>query len=127
MKYLSDYCNEAQTKAFNEAGAFFAFSNEQFARQKKDGINYVSMYAGLICPKENVKKLNEDLEAIHTKGIEMDLADNGKDAIILRELKNYECFYTGDIDDCVIELEDYKISVKEIKAVFKREYAAANA
>ncbi|WP_458860906.1 DUF7659 family protein, partial [Vibrio parahaemolyticus] len=30
MKYLTDYTSEKQTQAFNEFGAFFAFSNKQF-------------------------------------------------------------------------------------------------
>lgn len=37
MKYLSDYTSEKQTRAFDEFGAFFAFSNEQFAAAKKRG------------------------------------------------------------------------------------------
>ena len=36
-------------------GAFFAFSQSQFDEQKKEGVIYVSMGAGLICPKENAE------------------------------------------------------------------------
>lgn len=67
MKYLSHYLEEAQTKAFEKAGAFFAFSNSQFDEKKKDGVKYVDMGAGLICPKENMvtlaRELNQATEA----------------------------------------------------------------
>ncbi|WP_442806907.1 DUF7659 family protein [Vibrio crassostreae] len=35
MKYLSHYIQAKQTQAFNEAGAFFAFSNKQLDGEKK--------------------------------------------------------------------------------------------
>jgi hypothetical protein len=47
MKYLMDYMENKQTKALNKAGAFFAFSNEQFDKAKKEGIKYISLGAGL--------------------------------------------------------------------------------
>ena len=56
MKYLINYIEEAQTKAFEKAGAFFAFSDKQFEEQKKEGVRYSYMGAGLICPKENQKQ-----------------------------------------------------------------------
>ena len=39
MKYLSHYIQDKQTQAFNEAGAFFAFSNQQFDEAKKDSVS----------------------------------------------------------------------------------------
>lgn len=42
-------------------GAFWSFSDKQFNEQKKDNIKYVSMGSGLICPKENADKLNNEL------------------------------------------------------------------
>jgi hypothetical protein len=52
MKYLSNYVEAAQTKLFNETGTFFAFSNKQYDDQAKAGIEYASLGAGIICPKE---------------------------------------------------------------------------
>lgn len=43
-------------------GAFWAFSDKQFDEQKTNGIKYVSMGAGLICPKDNAKKLKTELD-----------------------------------------------------------------
>ncbi|HHY0497211.1 hypothetical protein JL857_20785 [Vibrio parahaemolyticus] len=118
MKYLSDYTNDKQTQAFDEAGAFFAFSQKQFSEAKKEGIEYCSMGAGLICPVEKAKHLFDRLEQINKEGVAQDIAENGKQAIIRRELFNYECFYTGDICNCVEALEDYGYSYDDIYQVY---------
>lgn len=118
MKYLQDYMEEAQTKAFDKAGAFFAYSNKQYEEQKQPGIRYVSMGLGLICPKETSATLMDELAAIAKQGIKDDLAENGKEGVIKRELANHECFYTGDPSGAIEALEGYGISDEDIIAVF---------
>lgn len=119
MKYLSDYTEEAQTKLFEKCGSFFAFSLKQLNEAKKDGVKYVNMGAGLICPKEQVQAMDEGLENIQKAGIEQDIKENGIENIIKRELGNHECYYTGNISDCVDELDQYGVTEKEILKVFK--------
>ena len=121
MKYLSDYIEQAQTKAFEQAGAFFAFGDEQYKEKAKDGIKYVSMGAGLICPKQNAKTLHETLDKIYIEGIKQDQTENTKEAIILRELKNHECFYTWEIDVVIEKLTDYDITETDILTVWNTE------
>ena len=41
MKYLSDYMEHKQTALFKETGAFFAFSNKQFAESKNPKVKYL--------------------------------------------------------------------------------------
>ncbi|MFA1572040.1 hypothetical protein A152_0023950 [Vibrio tasmaniensis 1F-187] len=118
MKYLSHYIQDKQTQAFNDAGAFFAFSNQQFDEAKKEGVKYASLGMGLICPVDNAKQLMIRLDSIAQEGIVEDIKENGKKAIIRRELFNHECFYTNDICDCVEKLEGYGISYDEIYEVF---------
>ncbi|EGQ8101792.1 hypothetical protein MW374_004285 [Vibrio parahaemolyticus] len=118
MKYLSYYIQQPQTALFDELGAFFAFSNKQFDQAKKKGIEYVSLGMGMIVPKNNAKQLVERLEVIQKEGIKQDIAENGKEAIIRRELFNHECFYTGDICDCVEKLEEYGYSYDDIYQVY---------
>ncbi|MGF1884098.1 DUF7659 family protein [Vibrio splendidus] len=118
MKYLSHYIQDKQTQAFNEAGAFFAFSNQQFDDEKKEDVKYASLGMGLICPVDNAKKLMTRLDSIVQEGIAEDIKENGKTAIIRRELFNHECFYTNEICDCVEKLEDYGITYDEIYTVF---------
>jgi len=119
MKYLSDYMNDKQSALFEEYGVFFAFSREQFLEARKEGIKYVNVGAGMIVPKEHVEVVMKSLDEIYQNGIKQDIAENGIDAIIKRELGNYECYYTGDISDAVEALEDYGISRDQVEKIFK--------
>ena len=121
MKYLSDYIDEGQKKAIDDAGAFFCFSTAQFNEQKKEGVKYVSILGGLVCPKDKAGELVQELNRIHLDGVNQDIEENGINAIIKRELMNLECYYTGDIDDAVERLKDYGVEYNDVLAVYKRE------
>jgi len=104
---------------FENAGAFFAFSDDQFNESAKlPPAEYCALPGGLICPKVNVKTLHSEMNRIQSEGIAQDLAENGKDAIIRRELYNHEIGITWDTRDTVLALQDYSISEEEIEAVF---------
>ncbi len=118
MKSLSNYTESKQTELFNRLGAFFAFSKKQLDESKIDGVIYVSLVSGLIVPKVNVMEMIDSLALINVEGIKQDKAENGKINIIKRELYNYECFYTGEIDDCIEALSDYEITVDDIRHVY---------
>ena len=127
MKYLSEYTNEAVTKALDNAGAFFAFSNEQFDEAKKENVKYVSMGMGMICPKENARQLEEDLDNAIKAGIAQDITENGLEAIIKRELNNHEAYYTRDLTSTIEALSAYPITAEDIKKVFSNQnYIIAN-
>ncbi len=96
MKYLSDYMEQAQTEAFNKFGAFFANGNKQFDEKRKPDVQYVSMGAGLICPKESAKLLADALENIYQEAIKADVEENGAEKIIEREYFNHETQLTGN-------------------------------
>ena len=120
MKYLSSYTEAAITKLFDELGAFFAFSNEQFDEAKNPKVKkYVSLGAGLVCPKENVDEFQEQYNNLIQEGIRQDLAENDKIGIIHRELGNYEYCVTYDISDTVAALQQYGITPEEIQAEVK--------
>ena len=120
MNYLSDYTDAKQTKLWNENGAFFAFSKEQLDAEKKAGVSYVRIGAGLIAPKENASKILKGLESIIAEGIQQDISDNGIKAIIHRELANHEAQITNDISTTLEALEDYGIT----RAQVSEEYPA---
>ncbi|MGO2168724.1 DUF7659 family protein [Pseudoalteromonas sp.] len=117
---LSTIIKPKITELYNKTGAFFAFGDEQFNKAKTEGVKYVQLQSGLICPKENAKQVVEGMSKIIKVGIQDDLRINGKANIIKRELFNYECFYTGDIDDCVDALKDYGINLEEIQQVYSK-------
>jgi hypothetical protein len=107
------------TEVLNKHKAFFAFSNSQFEEGKTEGIKkYVSMGAGLICPKENVEQLINDMHDASQSNIENDIKTNGKKKIIHRELANHEASYTHSIEQTVDALEGYGITEEEVQAEF---------
>jgi hypothetical protein len=107
MKYLSHYTEQAQTALFEQTGSFFAFGQKQFDEAKKPGIKYVSLGAGLICPKENIDTLLDGLENINKLGIAADLKENGAVKIIEREYFNHECQISMNTQDAEKKLKDY--------------------
>lgn len=108
MKYLSDYTKEATSAALTKNGGIFAFSTEQFDSQKEEGKIYVSMGAGLYCPKENAQNLYDEIEQAHRNGILQDVAENGAEKIIEREYFNYEMQITWDPSNFHDEMKLYK-------------------
>jgi len=116
MTYLSNYTEQARTDLFSKAGAFFAFSENQFDESKKDGVKYASLGGGLICPVESIGLLTDGLTNIRKNGIAADLADNTKEQIIQRELANHECQISGDYSMVVDRLAEYGITEAEVKA-----------
>lgn len=129
MKYLSDYSQEAVSKALEKNGAFFAFSQAQLEEQKKEGVTYGALPGGLICPVANATQLLEELKAASQNAVKQDLEENGLDAIIERELANHECWYTGEIEDAVEALSIYEgATIEKIIEIFvakRKEYEDA--
>ena len=115
MKYLTNYVEEGQTRAFEKAGSFFAFSDKRFNEQKKEGVKYSHVGAGLICPKENVKSLMDELDKVGEAGIKQDIEENGLKAIIHRELGNHEYSYTYELEPTIMALQGYPITPELIK------------
>jgi hypothetical protein len=104
------------TQVLNNHRAFFAFGQEQFERAREEGVNYVSLGSGLICPKGHEKALLSELNALSEKKIKDDLAKNSRKDIIWRELANYEAQIVGDVSDTVEALVDYGITEEEVLA-----------
>ena len=108
MKNFKDLKNEKQKRynnAINDSGMFFAFSNEQFHKNKnplKEGEKYVSIGGGGIISSGNLKQFNETTIAIekwYTKAVREFKTD-----AIKYELLNHECYYTGDIETALSAL-----------------------
>lgn len=121
MKYLQDYMNDRQTAALDKAGAFFAFSNKQFDEQKKPDVRYVSAGMGMICPKDTLQTLIAELDTIYTESVAQDIAENGLNAIIRRELNNHEAYYTRDLESTADALSAYPVTLEDIRAVFNNQ------
>lgn len=120
MKNLSNYTSKTLSELFKKYNVFFAYDNKQFEEGKKEGLKYVYRGAGMYQEAGKVKEFDKEHEKVFKKAIEQDIKENGKPAIIERELSNYECYYTGDIDDAVRALKDYNITIEEILIEFKK-------
>ncbi|MGE4501106.1 MAG: hypothetical protein AB7C96_12220 [Hydrogenovibrio sp.] len=103
--------------------AFFAFSQDQFDRARDEGVNYVSLGSGLICPKGREDALLSEINALSEKKIKDDLAKNSRKDIIWRELANYEAHISNSIEDTVDALASYGISEAEIAEEYKPYFA----
>jgi len=123
MKYLSDYMEAKQTELFNKTGTIFAFSDKQFEEQKVKGKQYSRIGQGMLTEKGNEIEVIEGLDTIYKESILLDIKENGRDKIILRELLNHEAFYTGDIEDTIDKLEDYPFKEDDISKVYQKNYA----
>jgi len=126
MKHLSHYMGKAQSECMDRNGAFFAFNSNQLAEGRKkvgaaDDSELTKLSSGMIVLKKNVKALITELDEIFLTAIKEDEAENGKDAIILRELHNYECFYVGDIEEAVRAVGVYGYSEEDVETIFKKE------
>ena len=119
MKTLNDYTSEKISAVMEKYGAFFAFSKSQFEENQVEGVKYVRDGSGMIAPKDTYKQLSQEIEDLYKEGIKQDIAENGLTAIIKRELGNYECYYTGEIDDAVEALEEYGVSYDDVMTVFQ--------
>lgn len=118
MATLSDFTNPKQTVIFEKYKTFFAFGDKQYEQAAVKGVDYVHMGGNLFCPKQHYKQLSEDLETCHIEAIKEHKAEYSKDQIILSELYNHECFYTGEWKTVIEILEDYKYTDEEIETVY---------
>lgn len=126
MKTLQDYTKAKTSELFDSTGAFFAFSTDQFNESKQEGTVYVNCGHGLVCPKGQEKLLLDGLDSIGEAGIKEDIAENGLNAIIRRELFNYECFYQGDYSDALANLQSYNVTEEQVSKVYYTELPNAD-
>jgi len=127
MKIYEDINKEVsdkQTKLFNDNKAFFAFSDSQLDEAMKEHnivnkADLVNLSCGLIAPRVNAKTIMLGLAKIQAekKQAIKDRADIKK--VILYELNNYECFYTGDIEDALRALSALGVTRDQVLEVYK--------
>jgi len=122
MKTVTELKQEKQDRYNNlihEVGMFFAFSNEQFEKNKtplKEGEKYVSLGAGGYMPKGNVTQWLSGCKEIEKWYKTQVKASKNEEQEILYELRNHECFYTGDWTEAVTALPNY--TEEQIRVVY---------
>lgn len=68
-------------------------------------------------PSKNVKKYIKLMEE-HSDWFKTEIKKVNKEEVILYELRNFECYYTGDITDALQVLESYGFTKAEVVEVF---------
>lgn len=119
-KQASDKYTELQDKC----ELFWAFSNEQFAEGKakhpvNPGEKYTSIGAGGYLPNKNVQMFIDGQKAIE-KWRKAEIKKAKTEEVILHELKNYEAFYIGDIEEAAELLMEMGFTLDQIKAVYHK-------
>lgn len=118
MKNIQELKKEEQEKIsslLKDCGVFFAFSDKQFHENKtplKEGEEYVSIGSGGYMPNSNAKAYLEGFEEI-VKWFESEAKKVEREHIIY-ELNNYECFYTGDLEDAFSALPYSQERITEV-------------
>lgn len=107
-----------QDAIMQKHGAFYAFGQSQFDERKEAGKQYVSICSGLICPKDTADEFVTELEQLIDEAIAKDLAENGKEKIIERELLNHEISITHNLQPTFEALNGYNITLEEIRSVY---------
>ncbi len=124
MKTLQAIKKENEGKIselFTLCGVFFAFSDEQFTKNKtplKEGEKYVSLGAGGYMPKGNVDTYINGMKEIK-KWYKAEIkANKMRKENIMYELNNHEAFYTGELGPVMNALgSDY--TEEEVKDVYR--------
>ena len=80
---------------------------KQFEEKKQDGVKYVNLQGGLICPKENANNLIKSFDEIYTNAIKEQVQEFGAKRIISYEYFNHETQISGDIEQIKAVLSQY--------------------
>jgi len=129
--YLSDYLEAGQSKIFKRYGVFFAFSTEQLNEGLKinldkgitlAGEKTTKLPLGMFAPSKHSEAVKREMDANFEQAVKQDIKENGKEKIIVRELYNYECFYTGDIDDTLRKVSVYGYTLEDVQQAYRKEY-----
>ena len=121
MTKLTFNMQERMTEVFNKYGVFFAFSDEQFLRQRVEGVEYTTFGAGSVVPVKNYDAFMEEFNQLDDEHTKFNLENFTKEELILDELRNHECFYTWEIDEVVELMESkYNFTLQDVQEVFNK-------
>lgn len=121
---INKITQDKQTELFEANSVFFAFSDSQVLEGMAqynitDKSLLVSLGAGMIAPRANIKNITIGLKTIQADKKKMVKERSDIKKTILYELNNYECFYTGDITDALEALSAYDVTHEQVLAVYK--------
>ncbi len=121
MNYTRKLEQAKYDKLMEDCQVFWAFGEDQFKEGKKKinlkkGEKLTSIGSGGFMPNKHYKQFVEGMKAID-KWAKTSKKDDK--AVILYELNNHECFYTGDWYNAMPRLKDLGYTEKQVKTVFR--------
>lgn len=121
IQEIKDQKQRAIDQLIDECGMFFAFTNEQFEKNKTpiaDGDKYTACGGGAYMPKSKVQAWMKGSKAIERNYKAAIKIHKQRKENILFELRNREAFYTCDIQE-TLEVLGSDYTYDEVMAVFK--------
>lgn len=125
--YSKQIHQQKVNQLMNDCQVFFAFNDQQFSEgQSKhplinEGEKYARLQGGGFYPNRFKEQLFKGFDDISKweKAEKRAMKQEKREACILYELNNYECFYVGDITDALpVLLPHFKL--EEIQAVYQK-------
>lgn len=117
---MKQYYEARQAQLFEEFGVFFAFGKKQFEEQRKEGVEYCTVFgAGDCVPKLQAEEFVRRLALAHKEAREQALSEMGIEAIIRYQLNNHEATYTRCIDDALEALKGYSVTRDQVMSVYR--------
>ena len=121
IKLLKYYTQNKIYKKIKNKEVLFAFNNNQFNDNKKQGVIYCQLYAGLIVPKNKAGYIIKQIDLISKKAIAQDIKENGIKNIIFRDCSNLELqFSYNGISEITDYLKDYNFNKKDIEKYYNK-------
>jgi hypothetical protein len=122
------YTREAEAKKYEEllsnCRVFWAFNDKQLQEGKAEklekGEHYTSFGSGGFVPVSELNNFKKGMKEIAKWAKESKKNDK---EVILYELNNYECFYTGDINEAMERLAGLGYTKSQVLKVYKSNYA----
>ncbi len=103
-------------------GAFFAFTEQQYNDEALPGVEYKRLYAGMLCPSDNVKTVMLGLDSLSDEKTQYELSNNTLKTIIWDQLANHETQISGDYSDACEALKMYGVTEADIKTEWPAYY-----
>lgn len=118
MKTISQVKDDQQKRLsaiFDKFGIIFAFSNQQFSKNKKEGVTYVNgLVGGMLIPEKNVADFLAAFNQ-HSDDCAKEMRELFNMYVYIHyELANHEAWYTGSISEAYPIVKDiYPSCTKE--------------
>lgn len=116
--FKQDELNNQMSEIYKKHGAFFAFGEKQFKEKSVDGVDYVTIDAGLIVPESSAKQCSQDLSDAFQAHCDKMMETHTVSEIVQYELANHESQFSSDILPVVSAVAPFGITQAQVAQEF---------